>query len=65
MKLKTFLTLSSLIFVLIGTLHLLRLFFGWPMVFCQWQVPVWASGPGAFIGYALGILGLKLRDKSR
>jgi hypothetical protein len=46
MSQKLYLVVSGLVFVLVGTLHLLRLVHHWPVVVGPWNVP-----------YALSLLG--------
>lgn len=63
MKSKTYFALSSFIFILVGILHLLRLFFKWPVTLGSWQAPLLASVAGALIALILGVSGLRLLDK--
>ena len=50
---KIFLKLVGIIFAVIGTVHLLRLIFGWQIVLVGWVVPVWISAFGVVIAWYL------------
>lgn len=50
MKKEDYIKVSGLIFAVVGVLHLLRLFFGFPVVFGDMQIPAWVSIIGAPVG---------------
>ena len=45
-SLRVYLVLSGTIFLLVATLHLLRLVYQWPIVVGAWTVPLWVSYVG-------------------
>lgn len=49
------LTVAGIIFSLMAIFHLLRLYFGWSIVFGAFVLPVWASWIGLIIAGGLGI----------
>jgi hypothetical protein len=50
---KPYLAISGTIFFLVGLLHLLRLFYHWPVQLGTWVVPHWISYFGLAIAWAL------------
>jgi len=53
---KPFSTIAAVVFALVALLHLLRLVFGWQVVFNGWTVPMWLSWFGLFVAGALSVL---------
>jgi hypothetical protein len=55
MSQKLYLIVSGLVFLLVGTFHLLRLFNHWPIVVGRWNIPHSLSYVGCpvAIGYAV------------
>jgi hypothetical protein len=53
---KPFSTIAALIFALVALLHLLRLVYGWQVVFNGWTVPMWLSWLGLIVAGALSAL---------
>ncbi len=53
---KTFNSVAGTVFLLVATLHTLRLFFGWHASIGGWIVPMWVSWAGVvvagFLAYA-------------
>jgi len=49
MKLKTFLGISSLFFLLIAMIHLLRVVFNWHFVIGSYAIPKWMSIVAMFV----------------
>ena len=43
MKMKNYLIVSTLLFTLIGIIHLIRFTLGWQAEIGTWMVPLWAS----------------------
>ena len=59
MNKQTYLSLTGAIFLIIGLMHLLRLYFGWQVSFNGWSAPLWLSAVLAAVAFALSWLGLK------
>jgi hypothetical protein len=53
---KPFSTIAAVVFAMVALLHLLRLVFGWQVVFNGWTVPMWLSWFGLFVAGALSVL---------
>jgi len=60
MSQKAYLKTAGSIFLLITALHLLRLVFGWEVVFEGWVVPHWASVVALAVSGYLAYEGFKL-----
>ena len=60
MSRKAYLKTAGSIFLLLATLHLLRLVFGWEAVFEGWVVPHWVSGVALAVSGYLAYEGFKL-----
>jgi len=60
---KPFTTIAVIIFSLIASIHLLRLFFGWEVVINGMIVPIWASVPGFLIAAVLAVMLLRESHK--
>lgn len=43
MAVKTYLSISGLIFLVIAVLHALRIAYGWEAMLGGWEVPMWLS----------------------
>ena len=61
MRHKTFMSLASLIFLLVAAMHLYRAFKGFPMVYGNFRIPVIASWVGGFLALYLAYQGFKHR----
>lgn len=60
---RSFLFFSTWVFGMIGTLHLLRVIYGWEASIAGWSVPMWLSvGVGAF-ALAFSFAGCKFHKK--
>ena len=46
---KTFSLLTGAIFALVGLLHALRIFMGWPILIGAWNAPMWLSWIGLVV----------------
>ena len=53
---KPFTTIAVIIFLIIASVHLLRLLFGWEVVINGMILPVWVSAPGFLIATALAVM---------
>jgi hypothetical protein len=63
MNQKAFSLIATMIFLVIGLGHALRLFFGWHVEVNSWIVPMWVSWLGLFIGLYLASEGIGLARK--
>lgn len=63
LKKQTFLSLTGVIFILVGSLHLLRILFSWPLILGQWSAPMWPSFVAVPVAYILGFTALRMRSK--
>lgn len=59
MRLKTYISLTTWIFAIVGTLHLYRAFTEKPVVLVGWHVPLYISWLGVVVGYYLAYQGYK------
>lgn len=49
---KTFFQLTSVIFCVVGLLHIIRIFTGYVLIYDTWSVPAWLSFvAGLFLWY--------------
>lgn len=65
MSQKHYFLITSTIFSIIAVLHGLRLFYGWPVTFAEWVIPVWWSWFGLAIAGFLAYIGCKFsREKT-
>jgi hypothetical protein len=64
MRQKTFSLVATVIFLMVGLLHALRLFLGWHVQVNGWVVPMWVSWVGLVIGLYLASEGIGLATKS-
>ena len=46
---KTYITVTTIIFVLVAVAHLLRALLGWQLSIAGWAVPTWFSWVGLII----------------
>jgi hypothetical protein len=53
---KPFTTVAVILFALIASVHLLRLFLAWEVTVSGMVVPKWASGPGLVIAAGLALM---------
>ena len=65
MTTKRYLSVASLIFFLVGLLHLLRLLNNTPVQFGSWLVPQWVSYFGLPIAWGLSVWGTFLVRQQR
>ena len=52
---KTPVKIASVIFLVIGLLHLSRLLFHFTVVIGGWDVPLWINGAGAAVALSLSL----------
>ena len=63
MSQKTFSLVATVVFLMVGLMHALRLFFGWHVELKGWIVPLWVSWVGLVIGLYLASEGISLIRK--
>jgi hypothetical protein len=55
---KTFSVTAGVIFALVALVHLVRIYFGWPIAISSWSVPMWASWLALIVAAGLAYFGL-------
>ena len=60
MKIKGYLIVSSIFFILVAAMHLARLIFQVPVQVGDWSVPIWISVGGLVVPLLLGIMAIRL-----
>jgi hypothetical protein len=60
---KPYLAISGIIFLGVGLLHLLRLFYGWPVQLGAWSVPHWISYVGLPLAWGLAFWAYRLHRR--
>jgi hypothetical protein len=63
MSQRHYLSVTFVIFTLVGVMHALRLFYGWPVVFGGTVIPLWASWVGVAVAFLLAVSAKKLLKK--
>jgi hypothetical protein len=63
-EVKSYLTIASVLFLLIALMHALRLLFGWSVDVGPWAIPKWLSWIALIVTLFLGIWGFRLRKRS-
>ena len=64
MKTRTYLIVSSLIFLFVALMHLMRLAQGWPAEVGTMSIPLWASGLGLLVSGGVAVWGLNLARRT-
>jgi len=64
MSQRSFSLVATVVFLVVGLMHALRLFFGWHVELNGWIVPMWVSWVGLVIGLYLASEGIGLARKS-
>ena len=65
LTLQQYLRITSVIFFIIGSLHLIRLFVGWTIILVGFIVPVWISFFGVVIAWFLAYSAFTLAKKTK
>jgi hypothetical protein len=65
MSTKTYALVTSVLFALIGLIHLLRVIFQWPMVIGTLDAPIWVSVVAAVVLGLLSYAGCRVARKGR
>ena len=60
MTVRTYAATSSVIFLVVAVLHLLRLVLQWSVVIGSWQFPAWASVVAVLVAGFLSFAGFRL-----
>ena len=63
MSKKTFIKICTLIFFIIGVIHLLRLIFAWQITAQGWIIPMWISIIGTIVPIYLAYSGFRYWKK--
>jgi len=53
---KPFTTIAAVMFLIVSLMHLLRMFFGWEVVFNGTILPIWISIPAFFLTALLAVM---------
>ena len=56
---KTFSVMAGVIFALVALAHLVRIYFGWPIVISSWSIPMWVSWAALVVASGLSYFGLR------
>ncbi len=56
---RTYNTITAVLFLIIGTAHLLRIIFGWPAQIGGLNIPLWASWLALIVTGALAYFGFR------
>ncbi len=65
MSVRTYAATSSIIFLLVAILHLLRLVLRWDVIIGGWSVPTWASLVAIVVAALLSFAGFRLFEAQR
>lgn len=60
MTVRAYALATSIIFLLVAVLHLLRIFMQWDAVIGGWQFPIWASVVAVLVSGFLSFAGFRL-----
>lgn len=63
MKPKTYFAAVSVVFLVVASLHLLRVIFGWSAQIGGWDAPMWLSWLALIFAGTLAYQGLRLRKE--
>ena len=56
MNMKPFTIIAIIVFLLIASMHIFRLFFSWKVTINGVIVPIWLSAPGFLIALGLALM---------
>ena len=56
---KAYNTITAVVFLIVGVLHLLRIIFGWPAQIGGLNIPIWASWLAVLVTGALAWFGFR------
>jgi hypothetical protein len=65
MAVRTYAVVSSIIFLLVALLQLLRLVMQWDVVIDGWHLPLWASAVAVLVAGFLSFAGFRLFQAQR
>jgi hypothetical protein len=60
---KTYVAVTTMVFLIVALLHLARLFAGWDAVIGGWEVPLWVSWLALLVSGFLAWSGFKLATR--
>ena len=60
---KTYFLITSVIFLIIAVLHVMRIVLGWPAAIGGWEVPFWLSWVAVILAGYLAYIGFKFSGK--
>ena len=63
MNQKTYFRVCGVVFLIIASMHLIRLLFGWDIAIAGWLAPHWISIPGLLIPGFLSAWGFVLASR--
>jgi hypothetical protein len=58
-----FSVVAGVIFAVVALFHVVRIYMGWPVMFRDWSVPMWASWIGLVVAGGLAFFGLRLAER--
>jgi predicted anti-sigma-YlaC factor YlaD len=64
MKTKAYLIVSTMIFALVGLVHLLRFVMGWSAQVGTWSVPLWMSLLAVLVSLSIALWGVTLARRA-
>lgn len=64
MNKNNYVSIVSAVFLVVGTVHALRIFNGWEVTIGSVMLPMWASWAGVLLAYYLAFFGFGLMKKS-
>ncbi len=59
MSLKTFCTVTGIIFAVVALIHLVRIFMAWQVTIDGWSIPMWVSWIGLVVTGGLAYVSVK------
>lgn len=63
MSIKSFTLTTGFFFLAAGLLHVVRIIYGWDLVFAGWNMPLWVSGAGAIFCFFLSFQSFKINSR--
>jgi hypothetical protein len=63
MNAKMFVAVTGAIFSIVALVHLLRIYFGWPLLIGNWDIPMWISWVAVVVAGGLGYCGFRLATR--
>jgi hypothetical protein len=60
---KTYVAVTTIVFLIVAVLHLTRIFMGWDASIGGWEVPLWVSWLALLVSGFLAYSGFKLATR--